>query len=298
MNDLKIASVRANRYGPAPVGPKHGDPPRRQPPQRLRARMPVGILAHRDHRNLRAHGVEPGVARGPGRAVVAHLQDLRGHGLQAQDRLRREPRVTGEHGVEPAKAHAQNHRVLVGGEMRLDPGLRGVQDRQGDGIHHQRVTGPAGAPGHGRLVHRSEIVEIEGGAQGLPGLDHQVRGERLHQRGHASQVIGIAVAGNGDVEPLRTVAAQERQHHAPARVSRRSPGPTVYRDPPAVRRAQRDGVPLPHVQHIDRKAVGVPARGDGRQDRGDPGAGREHRRRARPKRPHVGPLTADPQRGQ
>lgn len=225
--------------------------------------MAVPVGTDRDHRCSGPDRVEPGDAGRARRSVVTHLQQLRGPAHQRQRRLRREPCVTGEHGVEPAVRHPDDHRVLVGREMSVDPWLRWVKHREGHRVQPQRVAGPRGSPGGPRFIHGPQVVEVQGRAQRLSRLEHQVGVQRGHDARNAAQVVRVPVRGDDQIQAARTLPPEERKDHAASCVPLGRARPAVDQRPAAMRRADHDRVSLAHVQHVEREPAAIAARGNG-----------------------------------
>lgn len=258
--------------------------------------MPVAILPNGDHRDRGAHPAQEGIAGGPGRPMMPHLEHFRLPHRLDQRRLRGKARVSREHRVERAIGDPQDHRVLIGRQVGLDPGLGGVQDRQDHRIQRHGIAGAAGAPRRPNLIHRSLELEIQRGPQRLTRLDHQVGRQRAGQGRNPAQVIGVAVTGDQKIQRPNPVPAEKRQHHAPPGIAGRRSRTAIHHGPAPARGAEHDGVPLAHVQHVEVELLPALTRGQRGDDDAGPRPGQEKGRAAQAERAQVGPPLADPDR--
>jgi len=217
--------------------------------------MPVPILSNRDHGDPGAHPVQEGITGGARRPVVSHFQHVRVPQAQRQRRLGGKARIPREDRVEGSVAHPQDHRVLVRRQVRLHPGLGRVQHGQGHRIQRQGIAGAGRAPRGSSLIDRPLELEVERCPQRLTRFDHQVRRQEPGHRGKATQVIGVAVSGDHEVERADPLPAEERQHHAPPGVARGGSGAAIHQRPTPAWRAEHDGVALPNVQHVQTKLL-------------------------------------------
>ena len=96
---------------------------------------------------------------------------------------------------------------------------------------------------------RIERRAIRVGAAGKPGVDEESRMQRAQHRRRAADVIGVRMRQHEHVE--RTAAPPDvRNDGRSSRVAAAPRTAGVEQNPVRVRRAQRDRVALPHVDHV------------------------------------------------
>ena len=59
------------------------------------------------------------------------------------------------------------------------------------------------------------------------------------------------MTGDHEIERTNPLPAKVRKHHAPPGITDGGSRATVYDRPSSARRAEHDGVPLPHIQHVE-----------------------------------------------
>lgn len=165
--------------------------------QHFARRVPVAVLADADDRDPGLEALEPRCRRARARSVMPHLEQFNGPASgrpSGEDLgLRRGSGVTGQDGVETSEAHVQDHRILVGCDLTVDPIRRGVQHREGDPVHHEGVAGSRCLPGETEAIDGREVLEVERPAQRLPGFQHHLGLEGPGDARSPAQVIGIGV---------------------------------------------------------------------------------------------------------
>jgi hypothetical protein len=108
--------------------------------------------------------------------------------------------VAGEQEIETAESQVQDERVLVGLELSRDPRRCRMEHGDRERIHDQRIPRPPDPKIQTISVYGAEIVEVEARPQRLSRLDHDPNLYFLQHRGHATQVVGIAVRDEHGLE--------------------------------------------------------------------------------------------------
>src|SRR5205807_8897391 len=230
--------VREESDRAALVGPAHRDNVRRKPREHVGRRLAVAVVqAHADHRLVRRQLVEPRVRGRTARAVMTHLQELDRTHPPREPRVDRQSSVRLEQQSHGAVRHAQHHPMLVHIERQRHPERVRSQHLERDAVDLDPVAGASRVPARSRGFYPGEKLEVQRPPQRLPRLEYQLGIERFHHRGHAAEVIGVAVGRHRHGHPARALAPQERDHDTSAGVGLRGTGAAIHYNPPTVGRA-------------------------------------------------------------
>src|SRR6266487_712950 len=138
--------------------------------------------------------------------------------------------------------------VLVHIERQRHPQRVRAQHLERHSVQLDPVARPRRMPARARLFYPGQKLEIQRPPQRLPRLEHELGIERFHHRGHAAQVIRVAVGRHRHCHPAGALASQERDHDPAPRVALGRPGARIDHDPTVVRRAQHCCVTLPYIE--------------------------------------------------
>src|SRR3989449_4872692 len=167
--------------------------------------------------------------------------------------------------------------LLVHLYRRRHPGAVGAQHLERHAVEREPVAGARRMPGRSRCLARAQELEVERPAERPARLEHQRGRKRLEHRGHAAQMIGIAVGRDHDRDGRRPRAPQEWHHDASPGVALGGAGTAVDDDPATGGGAQHPAVaPPPREKMYAETTAGVEskdaAEGRKNEDRKDESA--------------------------